>query len=96
MEKRRRARINSSLNELKVLILDAMKKDVSTQLQHNIVPLSSFTSVPVINAPVGCSRITVEQHNTLVTRQVVGLRCKLCKVGESNDGSREKIVAEMM
>lgn len=29
MEKRRRARINNSLNELKTLILDAMKKDVS-------------------------------------------------------------------
>lgn len=30
MEKRRRARINNCLNELKGLILDAMKKDVST------------------------------------------------------------------
>lgn len=29
MEKRRRARINNCLNELKALILDAMKKDVS-------------------------------------------------------------------
>ena len=29
MEKRRRARINESLNELKTLILEAMKKDVS-------------------------------------------------------------------
>ena len=29
MEKRRRARINQSLNELKTLILEAMKKDVS-------------------------------------------------------------------
>jgi hypothetical protein len=29
MEKRRRARINHCLNELKALILDAMKKDVS-------------------------------------------------------------------
>lgn len=28
MEKRRRARINESLNELKSLILEAMKKDV--------------------------------------------------------------------
>lgn len=28
MEKRRRARINNCLNELKALILDAMKKDV--------------------------------------------------------------------
>lgn len=29
MEKRRRARINNCLNQLKTLILDAMKKDVS-------------------------------------------------------------------
>lgn len=29
MEKRRRARINESLNELKKLILEAMRKDVS-------------------------------------------------------------------
>lgn len=29
MEKRRRARINHCLNELKSLILEAMKKDVS-------------------------------------------------------------------
>lgn len=29
MEKRRRARINHCLNELKMLILEAMKKDVS-------------------------------------------------------------------
>lgn len=32
MEKRRRARINNCLNELKTLILDAMKKDVSYQM----------------------------------------------------------------
>lgn len=32
MEKRRRARINNCLNELKTLILDAMKKDVSIEL----------------------------------------------------------------
>lgn len=29
MEKRRRARINQCLNEIKTLILEAMKKDVS-------------------------------------------------------------------
>lgn len=29
MEKMRRARINESLNELKELVLDALKKDVS-------------------------------------------------------------------
>lgn len=31
MEKRRRARINHCLNEIKTLILEAMNKDVSTQ-----------------------------------------------------------------
>lgn len=31
MEKMRRARINDSLNELKNLVLEAMKKDVSFQ-----------------------------------------------------------------
>lgn len=41
MEKRRRARINNCLNELKTLILDATKKDVSIfetnskQIQRN-------------------------------------------------------------
>lgn len=43
MEKRRRARINNCLNELKTLILDATKKDVSTYIQmciliHNAYP----------------------------------------------------------
>lgn len=33
MEKRRRARINESLGQLKTLILDALKKDVSLD-QH--------------------------------------------------------------
>lgn len=37
MEKRRRARINNCLNELKTLILDAMKKDVSTKRPRNQV-----------------------------------------------------------
>lgn len=32
MEKRRRARINNCLNEIKNLILEAMNKDVSTTL----------------------------------------------------------------
>ena len=30
MEKKRRARINDSLNELKTLVLDALKRDVSS------------------------------------------------------------------
>jgi hypothetical protein len=46
MEKRRRARINHCLNELKALILDAMKKDVSYNchalvFQHSLLfPIS--------------------------------------------------------
>lgn len=32
MEKRRRARINESLSQLKTLILDALKKDVSGEM----------------------------------------------------------------
>lgn len=39
MEKRRRARINESLGQLKTLILDALKKDVS--LNHHIFIASS-------------------------------------------------------
>lgn len=35
MEKMRRARINDSLNELKSLVLEAMKKDVSHLLFAN-------------------------------------------------------------
>lgn len=35
MEKKRRARINHCLNELKTLILDAMKKDVSIYEYNN-------------------------------------------------------------
>lgn len=34
MEKKRRARINHCLNELKTLILDALKKDVSVNSRH--------------------------------------------------------------
>lgn len=34
MEKKRRARINNCLNELKTLILDATKKDVSIKQQY--------------------------------------------------------------
>lgn len=34
MEKKRRARINNCLNELKTLILDATKKDVSNWVRN--------------------------------------------------------------
>lgn len=37
MEKRRRARINNCLNELKTLILDATKKDVSIYTLHKLI-----------------------------------------------------------
>lgn len=36
MEKRRRARINNCLNELKTLILDATKKDVSIRQKYKL------------------------------------------------------------
>lgn len=36
MEKRRRARINESLGQLKTLILDALKKDVSFSLKPSL------------------------------------------------------------
>lgn len=35
MEKRRRARINESLGQLKTLILDALKKDVSISFHRH-------------------------------------------------------------
>lgn len=38
MEKKRRARINHCLNELKTLILEAMKKDVSILFKTQIKP----------------------------------------------------------
>lgn len=42
MEKRRRARINNCLNELKTLILDAMKKDVSTNESNSSIVYSHY------------------------------------------------------
>jgi len=39
MEKRRRARINNSLNELKSLILDALHKDVSAIQSFTLILL---------------------------------------------------------
>ena len=36
MERKRRARINESLNELKSLVLSGMKKDVSVIQFHNV------------------------------------------------------------
>lgn len=41
MEKRRRARINESLGQLKTLILDALKKDVSFRLKTNITRVNN-------------------------------------------------------
>ena len=37
MERKRRARINESLNELKSLVLTGMKKDVSTTMLNAII-----------------------------------------------------------
>lgn len=51
MEKRRRARINNCLNDLKTLILDAMKKDVSTFIQSisTALILISFHNINYID-----------------------------------------------
>lgn len=46
MEKRRRARINNCLNELKTLILDAMKKDVSIWFEAFICVNKFFENLP--------------------------------------------------
>lgn len=44
MEKKRRARINNYLNDLKALLLDAMKKDVSsTRIKIIIQKILPFT-----------------------------------------------------
>lgn len=43
MEKRRRARINSSLNDLKTLVLESMKKDVSILLLSFILYRTYFS-----------------------------------------------------
>lgn len=42
MEKRRRARINESLGQLKTLILDALKKDVSLDKYANLFSESTL------------------------------------------------------
>lgn len=49
MEKRRRARINNCLNELKTLILDATKKDVSIFKEFPPTPSHSLSPAPPIS-----------------------------------------------
>lgn len=48
MEKRRRARINDSLGQLKTLILDALKKDVGTALYIEMINYNIYKT-PEIN-----------------------------------------------
>lgn len=60
MEKRRRARINNCLNDLKTLILDAMKKDVSvlTCLTSNFQLVSFlFPRLPTVKASPKVGRL---------------------------------------
>lgn len=45
MEKRRRARINDSLGQLKTLVLQAMKKDVSKSQVYLLVKLFNVISL---------------------------------------------------
>ena len=40
MEKRRRARINDSLGQLKTLNLEALKKDVSAKITQSLISLT--------------------------------------------------------
>lgn len=52
MEKRRRARINNCLNDLKTLILEAMKKDVSTNFFFfHITNSSSYKPFQIPKTP---------------------------------------------
>lgn len=55
MEKKRRARINNCLNELKDLLMDAMDKDVS--VIYTSICNSSFVVVEVVNFIVRIHRI---------------------------------------
>lgn len=52
MEKMRRARINDSLNELKTLVLEAMKKDVSIR-KFTLKNKSSFQYSYLLSFPTG-------------------------------------------
>lgn len=56
MEKRRRARINESLGQLKTLILDALKKDVSTHLSPRLL-------IDLQNPPCHTARKCVRNPN---------------------------------
>ncbi|KAF2900459.1 hypothetical protein ILUMI_05729 [Ignelater luminosus] len=57
MEKRRRARINHCLNEIKTLILDAMKKDVSTILRINCKRATKSLIVKPVLQPARHSKL---------------------------------------
>lgn len=60
MEKRRRARINESLSQLKTLILDALKKDVSNAVII-IINVMIFLGQKEPNSAC-CVRILPRQH----------------------------------
>lgn len=65
MEKRRRARINQCLDELKSLILEAMKKDVSTEKLTDCRALLSVSLSPwrVDNSDFARDRSRSEQRS---------------------------------
>lgn len=72
MEKKRRARINHCLNELKTLILEAMKKDVSVifhismyisvQLQHSVNFGVVDVSAPLHSIPTQQLRFIMSEN----------------------------------
>lgn len=58
MEKRRRARINESLGQLKTLILDALKKDVSVLTPVSWEEIQKAEHVEVIAwMPFSCAEL---------------------------------------
>lgn len=62
MEKRRRARINESLGQLKTLILDALKKDVSVLTPVSWEEIQKAEHVEVIAwMPFSCAELQTLQ-----------------------------------
>lgn len=61
MEKRRRARINDCLLQLKSMLLDAMKRDVSFVLYHSI--LTFVYSSTIVTSKCGLVYLVVDIVN---------------------------------
>lgn len=71
MEKRRRARINHCLNELKSLILEAMKKDVSILYKkkpYNFFSTHKKIGKPLLLVPINDKRLKSKSWSFLSLR----------------------------